>query len=410
MKQIRGYWSNEANILEFLSRLRSNLNLNSVEDWNSITQKQIQQYGGRSLLNKYSMYDIKCLGFPEGKSFYKKSIHKKSIGYWDNKNHVLQFLQKLKEKYNLNTPEDWNNITQKQILSFGGRSLFHKYSLYQLKLMACPEGKFLFNPTPKPSGYWENKDNVLQFLNEVKEKYNLNTPDDWNNITQKEIFIMGGRTLLHKYSIFELKYLACPEGRNLFNQYQFKPVGYWDDEQNVSQFVDQLKQKLNLQNPEDWNRLSKNQIEFHGGSKRKLSVKKIIQTQYPNSNIETRNKGFKRSSQRWLFLQVQKLFPHEEIVEDYFHSEISRESGYSVQFDIFLINKNIAIEYHGEHHFEDIPSKFSPIELCQERDKEKIKLCEKYGVQLVIIPYWWDNQLDSLKATLDEKIASSATL
>ena len=59
--------------------------------------------------------------------------------------------------------------------------------------MACPEGKFIFN---NPTGYWEKQENIGNFLSLIKEKYNLNTPRDWNSITQKHIKVNGGRVLL----------------------------------------------------------------------------------------------------------------------------------------------------------------------------------------------------------------------
>ena len=138
-------------------------------------------------------------------------------------------------------------------------------------------------------------------------------------------------------------------------------------------------------------------INFENEDKDFVSFSKLISGTHAGS-VQ------KRSSQRWLFLQVKKLYPHEEIVEDYFHPEISRISGANVQFDIFMIERNIAIEYHGKQHYEDIPSRFSPVETYKHRDVEKQKLCSEHGIQLIVIPYWWDNKLDSLKETLLSKI------
>ena len=396
----RNYWDNKDNIQNFLQNLQEKLNLKTFEDWNSLTQKDIQLHGGGTLINKYSMFELKSLGYPEGK--FKKQDQYKPIKYWDNKENILQFLEELKVKFKLKTFEDWNAIKKKHIQSlYGGNSLLTKYSIYEIKCLGFPDGKLKFNLPPKSPGFWNDNDNILQFLNELKEKLHFKTPEDWNLLTYKQFLAHGGGRLLSKFSLFELKCLACPEGILYFDKpNHFKPPGYWNNEENINQFLNELKEKLNLKNPEDWNRLSKNQISFLGGSTNKFSVKKIIQLQNFDKSTNL-NPNFKRSSQRWLFLQVQKLFPHEEIVEDYFHSELSRESGCSIQFDIFLIHKKIAFEYHGEHHFEDIPSGFAPVEMYKNRDKEKANLCEKFGIKLIIIPYWWDCKLDSLKVFLE---------
>ena len=411
--QPAGYWENTENIHNFLLKIKEKYNLNTPEDWNSISQEHIKSNGGGTLLLKYSMFDLKCMACPEGKSTFNNPYQ--AAGYWENKENIHNFLSKLQEKYNLNTPENWNSITKKHFEINGGSSLLHKYSLFELKCMACPEGKFIFNNTRQASGYWNNEENVLQFLLKIKEKYNLNTPEDWNSISQEHIQSNGGGTLLLKYSMFGLKCMACPEGKLSFNKPpQRQASGYWDNENNIHNFLEEIKKKYNLNTPDDWKRISRYQITSEGGrglfnSKNYPTIK--IKFETPNKNIEflsfsklISRSAHKRSSQRWLFLQIQKLFPGEEIVEDYFHSELSRISGANIQFDIFMTQRNIAIEYHGKQHYEDIPQAFSNVETYKNRDLEKETLCEQHKIQLIVIPYWWDNELNSLRTFLYSKI------
>jgi hypothetical protein len=37
------------------------------------------------------------------------------------------------------------------------------------------------------------------------------------------------------------------------------------------------------------------------------------------------------------------------------------------------------------------------------RDNNKIQLCEKLGITLIHIPYWWNRNILSLKATIHKK-------
>ena len=104
----------------------------------------------------------------------------------------------------------------------------------------------------------------------------------------------------------------------------------------------------------------------------------------------------KRSVQRQLLIQVAQLLGDSvEIIEDFQHQELTRISGANVSFDLYIPQYQLAIEYHGEHHFNEIPS-FGSLELYQARDNEKKKLCEEHNIQLVTVPYWWDKSSDSL--------------
>ena len=401
--QPKGYWDNRENIDNFLSTIKEKYNLNTPDDWTSITTNHITSNGGWGLLKKHSLFEIKCMGCPSFNNSYQ------STRYWENQENILHFLSKIREKYNLNTPEDWNSITTNHIKSNGGWGLLLKYSIFEIKCMACPEGKSSFNNPKQPKGYWENQENIDNFLLKIKEKYNLNTPDDWNSITYEHIQSTGGWRLLSKHSMFEIKCMGCPEGKSSFNNPNQSPE-YWNNQENIDNFLSKIKEKYNLKTPEDWKRFSKTQIIQEGGNGL-LTDKNYskIKIKFENEEVISISKlltgpAQKRSSQRWLFLQIQKLYPHEEIIEDYFHSEISRISGANVQFDIFMIERNIAIEYHGMQHYEDIPSGFCSAETYKYRDLEKQKLCSEHGIQLIVIPYWWDNKIESLKETLFSKI------
>ena len=399
------YWEKKENVLLFLKNLQDHYNLKTSKDWNSINSQQIKSFGGYKLLKKYSLFDLKCMGFPDGSLEFDRAP--KPEGYWKNEENVKKFLMQIKENLNLKNSKDWDLLTQKQIQLYGGSSLFNNYSLLDLKCLGFPEGKSSFKQKPKPAGFWDDEANVIKFTKILSEKYNLITFEDWNSLTKRQIQATGGSRLFSKYSLYDIKCLGFPDGKFSFN-YTLKspkPKGYWNNESNVQKFLLFLKEKLKLNSIEDWNRLSNEQIRMYGGDglTKLFSLKELVQKQnFTSSDDISLSFHNKRSSQRLLFLQIQKIFPHEEIVEDYYHSEISRLTGYAVQFDIFLINRNIAFEYHGKQHYEDIPaSGFSAIELYKQRDDEKIKLCEQCGIKLIIIPYWWDNQLDSLKNKIE---------
>ena len=389
-----GYWNKQENIDLFLKNIQEKLKLNTLEDWNSITVKEIELFGGKRLFHKYSIFDLKAMGFPDGKLKFDKP--NKPPGYWDKSENVQNFLLEIKEKLNFKTPNDWNQLSTNHIISNGGSSLFNCFSIFDLKCLGCPEGKEFF--TEKPQIYWKNRNNIEDLIKKLRENLNLNTVDDWNSITKKHVLQFAGNSLFQVYSLYDIKCMGFPDGKSVFSL-PYKPSTFWDNQDNVQNFINELKKKFNIKTPEDWNRISKSQIVNFGGYG--------LLAKYPKSSLKninlpefTNNFLGRRSSQRWLFLQVQKLFPGEEIVEDYFHDELTRKSGSPVQFDVYLSQSKIAFEYHGAQHYIDIPQ-ISSIHLHQYRDNEKEKLCKEFGIQLIVIPYWWDNSLESLQKTIE---------
>ena len=396
IRKANGFW-NDDNIRKFLLKVEKKYNFKTPEDWNSLTKQQIQLCGGGTLSTLYSIFEIKCIGCPEGKSIFSRP--NKSPGFWYNKENIENFILQLKTTFDLNSPLDWSLLTKSDVIQIGGRSLLNLFSMYEIKSIGCPEGKFLFNkPLEKRySGFWNDDENIYNFIEHVRTSFQFNSIEDWNSLSISNIHSVGGSHLLHIYSIFEIKCMGCPEGKLVFlHNANKKPIGYWDNDENISLFLDKLERTFNLASIEDWNRISKNQIISIGGwgLLAKYSKDQIIRLKFPN--FSPSSSLTVRSSQRMLFLQVQKLFPQEEIVEDYFHSELSRQSGFAVQFDIFLVKENIAIEYHGKQHYEDIPA-LAPLEMYKNRDYEKTVLCKKFGIELFVIPYWWDGSIESLK-------------
>lgn len=78
-------------------------------------------------------------------------------------------------------------------------------------------------------------------------------------------------------------------------------------------------------------------------------------------------------------------------------------------FDFYLPEKNLIIEYDGQHHF--APVTFNGItqkeaqnnhEATKYHDKIKDKYCADNGIQIIRIPYWDYKNIDTI---LNQKIA-----
>jgi hypothetical protein len=92
---------------------------------------------------------------------------------------------------------------------------------------------------------------------------------------------------------------------------------------------------------------------------------------------------------------------NEEVHEDYDHPDLKFSSGRSMQFDIYVPSKKLVFEYQGEQHYYDSYN-IGPQWSYQQRDEEKRLACQKSGITLIEIPYWWDFKKESLIATIHQ--------
>lgn len=112
-----------------------------------------------------------------------------------------------------------------------------------------------------------------------------------------------------------------------------------------------------------------------------------------------------------------------EIHSDFWHP-IARygDTGSSIQLDIFIPrffvhffflikSLNLAFEYQGVQHFEK-SNVMNDVSTIQSKDEDKlvqaskegifvyVTLTHTIGITIILIPYWWDHTINSLKATI----------
>lgn len=73
-----------------------------------------------------------------------------------------------------------------------------------------------------------------------------------------------------------------------------------------------------------------------------------------------------------------------------------------MELDIWVPGYNLAIEYQGEQHYHNLQQMSSSLALSyHERDKLKEEKCKDLNIRLVVVPYWWDQSLESLKELMN---------
>jgi len=75
----------------------------------------------------------------------------------------------------------------------------------------------------------------------------------------------------------------------------------------------------------------------------------------------------------------------------------------NLQFDFYLSDYNLCVEYDGVLHYEDKFNNPKEFKLTKKRDRIKTKYCKDNNINLLRIPYWeFDNIENILEKTLSE--------
>jgi hypothetical protein len=55
-------------------------------------------------------------------------------------------------------------------------------------------------PTAKPLGYWKDKQNQKEFLDQLAVKWNIQKPEDWHKVTIDMVLKEGGNFIVSYYN------------------------------------------------------------------------------------------------------------------------------------------------------------------------------------------------------------------
>eukprot|EP01125_Pyxidicula_operculata_P010187 TRINITY_DN3356_c0_g1_i5.p1 TRINITY_DN3356_c0_g1~~TRINITY_DN3356_c0_g1_i5.p1 ORF type:complete len:402 (-),score=56.45 TRINITY_DN3356_c0_g1_i5:10-1215(-) len=344
-------------------------------------------------------------------------------GFWDNPDNVHKLLDMISDKLSIQRFSDYYNIPNttllNQITTLGG-NLIQKYNGATRNLLIenyqyFPWMCWKFCRTPR--FFWNRIDSHYIYMNDVSERESFKTFYEWYNVNITMIERSGGEGLLKSYKNSKYKMLS-----SLYPEYEWKPnlflvashVGYGDenhhdneDENTAKKILQILASQLNINNLDDWYKVSEKQIRSiipiswlkkYGGNLWNLLIK-----YYPNHpwNIKELRSKSKKSTQNILMRSVLHLFPNakEEVIQDHRHPKLKySDTASMMELDIFIPSINLAFEYQGHFHFnetEKMPS-YGDLKTISKRDKEKSDRCSEEGITLIIVPYWWDQTTESL--------------
>ena len=426
------------------------LKLKRLDDWLKIHPYKLKECGGRDLLvniykNNYQLllktiypnhqWDFSKVLFPPRITFQSMEFQRK---FMDDLFHVLQF----------NSMEDWKNISIYTLFKYKGKGLLLKYNgninlmlqtIYPEYNWEFEEDKLIrdFNNNNYIDYNDDNDDDEdgernINIINDKKNEYyieitkklallksqrrimsklfrlfKLKTLNDWMTVSRYKFRQKRAKSLLLFYS-FDFKKLLqtlYPNHHWDFSKCRFKPTGK-QYKIYIQYVINSLRNIYLVREKKDWFRINIRIREFLNMPTLPVALRRIFPDEkWPIFLFKQRAK---KSHQRLLFAHLQRHFVKFTLLENYKHPFLENPDpgGLLLEFDIFIPSINLAVEYQGQHHYNEVVS-FSGIEALISRDQTKVALAQQFEIYLVLIPYWWDLSLSTLISTLNANVKYS---
>jgi hypothetical protein len=202
---------------------------NSINDWYKLEQKDFFDYSGRGLYSYYNCYTLKILEdtYPNIE-WYGWLFRLTPNGFWNDLENQKKYMKWLENKLSIKTLDDWYNYDGKIIEDNHGIGLIanqYNSSLHKLLYSLYPEYKFiLYKFKIAPHKYWMNKENIINYLNDLYNYKKFTNIEDWYKITRNDFVEYYGNGLLDRYGS-HMKIIIDNINYN-WNKLKFIKAGY----------------------------------------------------------------------------------------------------------------------------------------------------------------------------------------
>lgn len=306
-----GLEGEEAATREFLQRLAKRIGVEKTEDWAGVTtrhaaaeaghQRALAPYGG-------SLYAALAHVYGNDAALRRR---KKPQGYWQVRENRMRFLEELGRELGVQEPHGWAAVSKRQLLQHGARGLLAHYSnsrtraLEDLLGCAAPLGQAQARDT------WAAHANRLRFVREVAARLSLAQAEDWRDVTEEQLMQEGAGGLLRFYggSVHAMLRDTVGPTWEVYECRRVVPDAFWEDKAAVKRFLTYLRRRLQLRDPQEWLRVSNDQVIAHSGRGllRQGPLLHAVLATWPHLELESGAKNLKKT-QRLLRLQLSRLF------------------------------------------------------------------------------------------------------
>lgn len=400
---------------EFLRSKAEACGLVTLQDWYVKRRENLVGYEiVQNTLKRFWKGDIL---FAVSKLFPNQTVcwwyfHKTPNGVLNKLHLRRQYMDWLEQKLGYQSETDWYKVQQTDFDNNYGSSL----TAYMGGMLPVLKDYYLnFNWEPwlfcvAPNKSWQSLRTRKSFLKYLEKKLEIKSSEEWYdyNLTA-EIHKHGGRALLKEYNnFFELLQNLRPNIKWEFWRFKKSPRGLWQHKERQIEYLNWMSKTLGLVGYQDWYDVTSQDFEAnYGVSLLGLysgSVSECVMSildQHPWEKILFYKNEFKR--ERRLFGIISCGLPEFTVHFRYKHPEIShRLSKRPMEFDVFVEELSLGIEYQGQQHYEPVErfdgkDKAKAIESFQHRlllDQEKRKQAQKLQLNFWEIKYSdWNGSL-----------------
>eukprot|EP01127_Copromyxa_protea_P019978 TRINITY_DN6596_c0_g1_i1.p1 TRINITY_DN6596_c0_g1~~TRINITY_DN6596_c0_g1_i1.p1 ORF type:complete len:469 (+),score=66.18 TRINITY_DN6596_c0_g1_i1:181-1407(+) len=385
------------------------------EGWYNIGLSRVKQMGGGGLLDHFqnSLPAALKVAWPKQQWLpwkFQESVPKQ---FWREPANQRDYFGWLGTELNIQTFYDWTRVDTKTVIRHNGRRIIRHQgdSVKKALQTAYPEAPWnlIYDPI----------DIQRRFMNEYSKIHGFTDLDSWYQVSAHH-FIQSSKGIASHFNartILQMNGNSLPKTlQNCYPSHKWivgrfcrAPRFSWKDKNNVRDFIEYLQKELEISSG-DWKRISRDQVDRLGGAQMLRvfgNLEKALKFAFPDEETGiTRTHKKKKSEQRWLQITLQKIFPGKDILEDYQHPSLQWEHKKSMEIDLWIPDHNLAIEYQGEHHYhENLGVEAFGLENNENctysfRDSQKEASCKAAGINLVLVPYWWDGKQESLENIL----------
>jgi len=411
---------------KFLLLASKELGIHRVEDWYRIKIRDILAIpGGGPFLENYGDSLQRALAELLPSVVWKPWLFDKvSKGFWKHAENRREYMEWLAVELGIDQKKKWSLLTVGKVKAFGGSGFLDHYgsSLRRALDEIYPDTSHEYILHARQHYYWKLKCNRQKLFELIANELGIEHYEQWYSVKVRDVLRKPGSAgcmAIYRNSLQRALRDLYPQFDWNGWRFQRVSVGFWNWTRNRRCYLNWLCTELGIVKSSDWNYLSQSQLQAFkasvvlkrfGGLNSFLSKCSIAMPFFRSprclnslSNVlDSSNRGLCGASKAQIFLYrtFQQLF---EDVEIAFNRKILLgKAGKRKEIDLYIPQYSLAVEYQGEQHYHQM-DRFGLLKTQKYKDLLREEECEKAGLTLIVVPYWWNQRRSSVIALIHQR-------